>query len=194
MTRKRFCKPFAGKKSPIRCWCRRFASACFATSELDSTTRRRCAISVLQAATSGESWREKTRERLCADLYEAYASTDCGQITAIGQDDWETHGETVGKPIWCVLVRIAEEDGTSSWPRRRGRSLCSDAARNPGILSKPDSHRRILRGGWCHTGDIGFLDEEGYLHISGRKKNMVKSGGVSIFPEEIEDALGNIPA
>ena len=44
-------------------------------------------------------------------------------------------------------------------------------------------------GGWCHTGDIGFLDQQGYLHIAGRKKNMVKSGGVSIFPEEIEDAL-----
>ncbi len=50
-----------------------------------------------------------------------------------------------------------------------------------------------MRGGWCHTGDIGFLDDQGYLHISGRKKNMIKSGGISVFPEEIEDTLRKHP-
>jgi acyl-CoA synthetase (AMP-forming)/AMP-acid ligase II len=50
-----------------------------------------------------------------------------------------------------------------------------------------------LAGGWCHSGDIGFIDAEGYLHVTGRKKNMIKSGGISIFPEEIEDVLSNHP-
>jgi len=49
--------------------------------------------------------------------------------------------------------------------------------------------RSCSRGGWCHSGDIGFIDAEGYLHASGRKKSMIKSGGISIFPEEIEEVL-----
>ncbi|MGH7851972.1 MAG: class I adenylate-forming enzyme family protein, partial [Candidatus Binatia bacterium] len=62
-----------------------------------------------------------------------------------------------------------------------------------GYYQNPQATDEFLQGGWCHTGDIGFLDDEGYLHISGRKKNMVKSGGISVFPEEIEDTLRGHP-
>jgi fatty-acyl-CoA synthase len=134
------------------------------------------------------------REKICPELYEAYASTDCGQITAIGPDDWQTHGETVGKPIWCVLLRITGEDGREV-PRGREGEIC---VRTPlaiqGYYRNPAATEAFLSGGWCHTGDIGFVDAEGYLTVSGRKKAMIKSGGISIFPEEIEDALRKHPA
>lgn len=134
------------------------------------------------------------RLRLCADLFEAYASTDCGQITSIGGDDWAIHGNTVGQPIWCVLVRIADDDGREV-PRGGEGEIC---VRTPlaiqGYYQNPQASAEFFQGGWCHTGDIGFLDDQGYLHISGRKKNMVKSGGVSIFPEEIEEILKKHPA
>ena len=126
-------------------------------------------------------------------IFEAYASTDCGQITTIDADDWETHGDTVGKPIWCVLVRIADDDG-HEMPRGEPGEIC---VRTPlaiqGYYRNPNATEEFLAGGWCHTGDIGFLDQEGYLHISGRKKNMVKSGGISVFPEEIEETLRKHP-
>jgi fatty-acyl-CoA synthase len=134
------------------------------------------------------------REKICPELYEAYASTDCGQITAIGPDDWRTRSDTVGKPIWCVLLRISGEDGREV-PRGEEGEIC---VRTPlaiqGYYRNPAATEEFLRGGWCHTGDIGFVDEQGYLTVSGRKKNMVKSGGISIFPEEIEDALRQHPA
>jgi len=134
------------------------------------------------------------RERICPELYEAYASTDCGQITAIGPDDWATRGDTVGKPIWCVLLRIAGDDGREM-PRGQEGEIC---VRTPlaiqGYYRNPAATEEFFSGGWCHTGDIGFIDEEGYLTVSGRKKNMVKSGGISVFPEEIEDALRKHPA
>ncbi len=134
------------------------------------------------------------RDKICRELYEAYASTDCGQITAIGPDDWATRGETVGKPIWCVLLRIADQTGREV-PRGEEGEIC---VRTPlaiqGYYRNPKATEEFLSGGWCHTGDIGSLDAEGYLTVSGRKKNMVKSGGISVFPEEIEDALGKHPA
>lgn len=129
------------------------------------------------------------RQTLCADLFEAYASTDCGQITSLGPDDWEIHGDSVGKPIWCVLVRIADEDGRAVALGAEGEVCVRTPLAIQGYYQNPQATEEFFHGGWCHTGDIGFLDEQGYLHISGRKKNMVKSGGVSIFPEEIEDAL-----
>jgi fatty-acyl-CoA synthase len=134
------------------------------------------------------------REKICADLYEAYASTDCGQITAIGPDDWATHGDTVGKPIWCVLLKIADDTGREV-PRGQEGEIC---VRTPlaiqGYYRNPQATEEFLNGGWCHTGDIGFIGEEDYLTVSGRKKNMVKSGGISVFPEEIEDTLRKHPA
>lgn len=137
---------------------------------------------------------QEARQRICAELYEAYASTDCGQITTIGPDDWATRGDTVGKAIWCVLLKIVDDDGRDM-PLGEHGEIC---VRTPLAIQEyyrnPAATEEFLSGGWCHTGDIGFVDEQGYLHVSGRKKNMVKSGGISIFPEEIEDALRQHPA
>ncbi|MGH7486908.1 MAG: class I adenylate-forming enzyme family protein, partial [bacterium] len=128
------------------------------------------------------------------DLYEAYASTDCGQITTIGPDDWATRGDTVGKPIWCVLLKIAGADGCDMPPGAHGEICVRTPLAIQGYYRNPAATEEFLSGGWCHTGDIGFVDEQGYLRVSGRKKNMVKSGGISVFPEEIEDALRQHPA
>lgn len=134
-----------------------------------------------------------TRRKICADLSEAYASTDCGQITTISGDDWETHGDTVGKPIWCVLVRIAGDNGLEVTLGTEGEVCVRTPLAIQGYYQNPQATEEFIQGGWCHTGDIGFLDNEGYLHISGRKKNMIKSGGISVFPEEIEDTLRRHP-
>src|SRR5258706_249396 len=135
-----------------------------------------------------------TREQLCADLYEAYASTDCGQITTIGPADWDARGDTVGKPIWCVLLRINDDDGAEVSLGQEGEICVRTPLAIQGYYQNPTATEEFLAAGWCHTGDIGFLDGDGYLHISGRKKNMVKSGGISVFPEEIEDTLRKHPA
>ncbi len=136
----------------------------------------------------------EARRRLSPGIFEAYASTDCGQITTVDAEDWETHGDTVGKPIWCVLVRFADDDGKETARGEPGEICLRTPLAIQGYYRNPDATTEFLAGGWCHTGDIGFLDEEGYLHISGRKKNMVKSGGISVFPEEIEDTLRRHPA
>jgi acyl-CoA synthetase (AMP-forming)/AMP-acid ligase II len=134
------------------------------------------------------------RARLCPDLYEAYASTDCGQITSIGPEDWDAHSDTVGKPIWCVLLRIESDGGSDAAPAMEGEICVRTPLAIQGYYRNSAATDEFRAGGWCHTGDIGFVDERGYLHVSGRKKNMVKSGGISIFPEEIEEVLGRHPA
>jgi fatty-acyl-CoA synthase len=132
-------------------------------------------------------------ERICPHLYEAYASTDCGQITIIGPEDRNISAESVGKPIWCVLLKIAGDD-ERELPRGQEGEIC---VRTPlaiqGYYNNAEATEEFFSGGWCHTGDIGFYDEQGYLTVSGRKKNMIKSGGISVFPEEIEDVMRKHP-
>ena len=147
--------------------------------------------------TSGHLSTESARifgQRVCSKYYEAYASTDCGQITVLSPEDRDIYGDSVGKPIWCVRVKIADDNG-HELPLGESGEIC---LRTPlaidGYYRNPQATQEFLQNGWCHTGDIGFLNGQGYMTISGRKKNMVKSGGISVFPEEIEEALRKHPA
>jgi long-chain acyl-CoA synthetase len=63
-----------------------------------------------------------------------------------------------------------------------------------GYWNKPEATAETLRGGWLHTGDIGSLDEDGYLYITDRKKDMIISGGSNIYPREIEEVIYHHPA
>jgi acyl-CoA synthetase (AMP-forming)/AMP-acid ligase II len=132
-------------------------------------------------------------ENLCPHVYEAYASTDCGQITIITSEDRVGHDDSVGKPIWAVLLKIADDHGNEVPAGVQGEICLRSPMAIQGYYRNPSATEEFFAGGWCHTGDIGFVDGEGCLHVSGRKKNMIKSGGISIFPEEIEEVLATYP-
>lgn len=128
-------------------------------------------------------------DKLGVAVYESYASTDCGQITLLSPDDRFNRPDSVGVPIWCVLLRVADEDGRPVATGREGEICVRTPLAIQGYYQNSKATEEFFRHGWCHTGDIGFLDGQGYLYISGRKKNMVKSGSISLFPEEIEEML-----
>jgi acyl-CoA synthetase (AMP-forming)/AMP-acid ligase II len=132
-------------------------------------------------------------ERISPHVYEAYASTDCGQITILTPEDRARHGDSVGRPIWAVLLRINDENGRALAAGQAGEICLRSPMAIEGYYRNPEATAEFFSDGWCHTGDIGFLDDEGFLHVVGRKKNMIKSGGISIFPEEIEAVLAAHP-
>jgi fatty-acyl-CoA synthase len=130
---------------------------------------------------------------VCSEIHESYASTDCGQVTALTPEDRANHGDTVGRPIWCVLLGILDHDGKEVPPGQIGEICVRSPLCVQGYYRNAEATREFFAGGLCHSGDIGFIDAEGYLHVTGRKKNMIKSGGISIFPEEIEEVLSSHP-
>ena len=136
---------------------------------------------------------EAMMERVSPNVYEAYASTDCGQITILKPEDRAEHSDSVGRPIWAVLLRITDDEFREVPPGQPGEICVRSPMAIQGYYRNPEATKELFSDGWCHTGDIGWLDDEGYLHVSGRKKNMIKSGGISIFPEEIEDVLSTHP-
>ena len=128
-------------------------------------------------------------EKVCPNISQAYASTDCGQSTMLTPAHVASHGDTVGRPVWSTLVGVLDDTGNELPIGSEGEICVQSPLVIQGYYQNPEATEEFFQGGWCHTGDIGYLDNEGYLRLSGRKKNMIKSGGISIFPEEIEDAL-----
>jgi fatty-acyl-CoA synthase len=112
-----------------------------------------------------------------------YGSSEAGPMAALRDWEIDAHPGTVGRPISPAVVRLAE-DGEIL---HRGPGLMS------GYLNRPEETAAALVGGWYHSGDLGTLDDDGYLTITGRKREIIRSGGESIPPVEVELALRTLP-
>ncbi len=103
---------------------------------------------------------------------------------------------TVGIPVYeCQINIVDQETGSEAMPVGQSGEIL---IRNPGVFreywNRPEETAEALKDGWLHTGDMGKLDEDGYLVFLGRKKEMIKSSGYSVFPEEVELYLLKHPA
>ena len=96
---------------------------------------------------------------------------------------------SVGTPVPGVKVRIFEPDDLGV-----GEILVSSPSVMLGYWQAPDLTAEVLRGGWLHTGDLGHLDEDGYLYVVDRKKDLIIRGGFNVFPRDVEEALLEHPA
>lgn len=94
---------------------------------------------------------------------------------------------TCGIPTYETEIRILDlETGEELPPGEQGEIIIKNRGVFKGYLNRPEETAETLRDGWVHTGDIGMIDEDGYLHFFGRIKEMIKSSGFSIFPEDVE--------
>lgn len=98
-----------------------------------------------------------------------------------------------GRPIPVVEVKIVGEDGSPAGPRRLGEILLAGATITPGYWNRPEATAETVRDGWLHTGDLGFLDEDGFLHVVDRAKDMILRGGENVYCVEIENCLADHP-
>jgi long-chain acyl-CoA synthetase len=101
---------------------------------------------------------------------------------------------SVGLPVPDCEVRVLDESGETLPPGRAGEICC----RSPGVMRgywrAPEATAQAIRDGWLHTGDIGYLDEDGYLYIVDRKKDLIIRGGFNVYPRDVEDALVEHPS
>jgi acyl-CoA synthetase (AMP-forming)/AMP-acid ligase II len=93
-----------------------------------------------------------------------------------------------------VEVRIVDEDDNPVAPGEMGEICIRGASVMPGYWERPEANAETLRDGWLHTGDVGKMDERGYVYILDRTRDMVISGGLNIYPREIEEVLLTHPA
>ena len=114
-------------------------------------------------------------------------------VTALRSEEADRKLGSAGKPLFHVNVRILD-DQDRNLPRGE---LGEVAIQGPNVFKEywrlPEETARAKKGGWFHTGDIGYLDEEGYLWLVDRKKDMYISGGENVYPAEVEDVIYKMP-
>ena len=101
---------------------------------------------------------------------------------------------SAGIPRTDVEVKIVDTDGNELPPGETGEIVTRSDLVMKGYWRDPDATAEALRDGWLHTGDLGYLDEHGYLFLMDRSKDMIISGGENIYPREIEEAIVGHPA
>jgi len=125
----------------------------------------------------------------------AYGLTESSSVaTAISGKDFEERPTSVGRPMPVVDIKIADAAGDEVPTGETGEVLIKGPIIMPGYWGKPEETAKSVRNGWLHTGDIGRVDEDGYLYITDRAKDMIIRGGENIYCVEIENRLVEHPA
>jgi acyl-CoA synthetase (AMP-forming)/AMP-acid ligase II len=96
---------------------------------------------------------------------------------------------SIGKEGPVVEVRVMNENNNVVKPGEVGEIVARGKNIMKGYWKNPDLTAEVLRGGWLHTGDMGMIDEEGYIYLVDRKADMIVSGGENVYPKEVEDIL-----
>ena len=122
-------------------------------------------------------------------LHEFYGATEAGVVTNLRPPDQRRKIRCVGKPILDMEVRILNDDGAELPPGTVGNLFMKGPTLFEGYYGSAEKTASAFRDGWCTLGDLARQDDEGYLYIVDRVKDVIKSGGVNIFPSEIEELL-----
>jgi len=101
---------------------------------------------------------------------------------------------SAGRETTAVRVRVVDDEDREVAPGVAGEIVVRGDLVMKGYWGKPEATAETLRNGWLHTGDVGHLDEDGYLYITDRKKDMIISGGANIYPREVEEVVCTHPA
>lgn len=127
-------------------------------------------------------------------LHETYGSTEIGLATNLRPQDQLRKQQCVGLPFPCTQVRLLDDDGREVAPGQIGELFTLCPLMFSGYWQDGQRHLPELRDGWFSAGDLARCDEEGYVYIVDRKKDMVVSGGINIYPRQIEELLYRHPA
>ena len=126
-------------------------------------------------------------------FYELYGLTE-GFITVLDKTVSTQKTGSVGRPIWFSDMKIVDDDGHELPTGEVGEIIGQAPFLMSGYYKKPDQTAAAFRNGWLYTGDQGYIDHDGYLFLAGRKKDLIISGGVNVYPKDIEEIIIRHPA
>jgi long-chain acyl-CoA synthetase len=128
------------------------------------------------------------------DIAEGYGLTESNPTATHSIGEVKSRYGSCGKKIWGTELKIVDDQGNAMPPNKEGEVLIRGVNIMKGYYRNPEATAAALKNGWLYTGDIGKLDDDGYLYIVGRKKEMIIRGGYNVYPREIEELLYEHPA
>jgi len=157
-------------------------------------------LSALRVAVSGGASLPEDIMRTFEDKYRIEVLEGYGMTETASSCTFNRPGDrkvlSIGKPLWGVRMRVCDRAGRTLPAGREhvGEILIRGHNVMKGYLGRPEATAETLRDGWLHTGDLGYMDEDGFYFIVDRAKDLVIRGGYNVYPREIEEVLYAHPA
>ena len=140
-----------------------------------------------------KKYKEMWNRRLPDTFYEAYGLTE-GFFTVLDKYDYVKKSESVGCPTPFSDIKIVDNQGKDLPAGEVGEIIGRGPLAMAGYYKQSELTKQTIRNGWIYSGDLGFTDEEGFLHIVDRMKDMIISGGINVYPRDIEEVLIKHPS
>jgi long-chain acyl-CoA synthetase len=136
----------------------------------------------------------KWKQRIGVDIREGWGLTESGATTTGQPADLPPKYGSVGKCLLkCNTIKVFDEKDRELQPGQRGEIVVKGPTLMKGYWNQPEDTAQTIRNGWLYTGDIGYIDEDGYLYITDRKKDIIIRGGENVSPREVEEVLYQHP-
>ncbi len=132
--------------------------------------------------------KQELERRLPGRFHELYGLTE-GFVTILDRDDYPRKPGSVGVPPPLFEMRIVDSAGSDLPAGEVGEIVGRGPITMPGYYERPDLTAETIRDGWIFTGDLGYVDEDGFLYLVDRKKDLIISGGVNVYPHDIEEVV-----
>jgi len=122
-------------------------------------------------------------------IVEGYGLSETSPVATFNHVDRPSKPGTVGQPLFAVDIKIVDDNDDPVETGKPGEVVIRGHNVMKGYYKQPEATAEAMRNGWFHTGDIGTLDEDGYLSIVDRKKDMILRGGFNVYPRELEEIM-----
>ena len=132
---------------------------------------------------------EKFCERYKIDVFHGYGLTEATPVVSWNNVNVPNKPVTVGPPIPDVSIAIHDDEGNPMAPGKEGEVVVNGPNVMLGYFGRPTETQTVIRNGWLYTGDIGFLDDDGYLTLTGLKKDLIITSGFNVYCQEVEEIL-----
>ncbi len=139
-------------------------------------------------AGAAKTWKEMTG----TEVFEGYGLTETSPVVSINPGGANQVG-TIGLPLPGTEVRLVDDEGNDVGIGERGELCIRGPQVMMGYWQRPDETEKTIKDGWLYTGDVAVVQEDGYLKIVDRKKDMILVSGFNVYPNEIEDVLSSHP-
>jgi acyl-CoA synthetase (AMP-forming)/AMP-acid ligase II len=133
-----------------------------------------------------QQYKEAVNAVIPGRFYELYGLTE-GFVTILDRNDFNRQSGSVGCPPPGYEVRIVNDDGEDLGPGEIGEIVGRGPALSSGYYKQAELTSEVFRDGWLYSGDLGYLDDSGFLYLAGRKKELIITGGVNVYPQDIEE-------
>ncbi len=144
------------------------------------------------SAPLSEETRKEFESKYPGKVYQGWGLTEAGANNSCCPLDKPYNPGSIGKPMNCEM-KVMDENDNEVKVGEIGEIVLKGPVVMSGYWNKPEETKEVLRGGWLHTGDVGYVDDDGYFFIVERKKNMIIKAGENIFPREIEEVVYQHP-